>query len=325
MSPSTSSWTGCSPATRRGRSRARRTARPTSRSTPRSRTRGRAHRHGRPLSGGRRDDPHGAHRARDAGGGGEGELTSGAGPMALTLSRGRESRQARADQPSNVFLRSRSSSASRGCARSSKREAALVEFPGSPSPSRATRRSTGRTPASRSTRSSAACSARRSWRARRGRSSPRSTRGAASPWRAADASRSSTPSSPRRPPEAEDPRRPRRGGGHGHRPCAGEGRRGEARVQLPPAGAGGPCEARQVRQAARLPAVAFFSGSGPQDRDEDTVGPGGVKLSIFKVMAIGLAEKGVASLRCDDRGPRSRRACSSRRRSPRSCATLRRS
>jgi pimeloyl-ACP methyl ester carboxylesterase len=52
----------------------------------------------------------------------------------------------------------------------------------------------------------------------------------------------------------------------------------------------------------RYPAVVFISGSGPQDRDEDTMGPGGVKLSIFKVMAIALAEKGVASLRCDDRG-----------------------
>jgi dienelactone hydrolase len=55
-------------------------------------------------------------------------------------------------------------------------------------------------------------------------------------------------------------------------------------------------------KAPKLPAVVFFSGSGPQDRDEDTVGPGGVKLSIFKVMAIALANKGIASLRCDDRG-----------------------
>ncbi len=54
--------------------------------------------------------------------------------------------------------------------------------------------------------------------------------------------------------------------------------------------------------APRLPAVVFFSGSGPQDRDEDTIGPGGVKLSVFKTMAIALGEKGVASLRCDDRG-----------------------
>jgi fermentation-respiration switch protein FrsA (DUF1100 family) len=59
---------------------------------------------------------------------------------------------------------------------------------------------------------------------------------------------------------------------------------------------------RPTRTSAKLPAVVFSSGSGPQDRDEDSEGRGGLKLSIFKVMAIALAEKGVASLRCDDRG-----------------------
>jgi hypothetical protein len=57
-----------------------------------------------------------------------------------------------------------------------------------------------------------------------------------------------------------------------------------------------------ARASAKLPAVVFSSGSGPQDRDEDSEGRGGLKLSIFKVMAIALAEKGIASLRCDDRG-----------------------
>jgi fermentation-respiration switch protein FrsA (DUF1100 family) len=60
--------------------------------------------------------------------------------------------------------------------------------------------------------------------------------------------------------------------------------------------------AKADAKPVRYPAVVFFSGSGPQDRDEDTVGPGGVKLSIFKVMAVALAEQGIASLRCDDRG-----------------------
>jgi len=55
-------------------------------------------------------------------------------------------------------------------------------------------------------------------------------------------------------------------------------------------------------KAPRYPAVLFLSGSGPQDRDEDTLGPGGVKLSLFKTMAIALGQRGVASLRCDDRG-----------------------
>jgi hypothetical protein len=53
---------------------------------------------------------------------------------------------------------------------------------------------------------------------------------------------------------------------------------------------------------AALPAVAFVTGSGAQDRDEDTYGPGGLKLAIFKVIAIELGQAGIASLRCDDRG-----------------------
>jgi hypothetical protein len=51
-----------------------------------------------------------------------------------------------------------------------------------------------------------------------------------------------------------------------------------------------------------LPAVFFLTGSSPEDRDEDTVGPGGVKVSIFRHLAVSLARAGVASLRCDDRG-----------------------
>jgi len=52
----------------------------------------------------------------------------------------------------------------------------------------------------------------------------------------------------------------------------------------------------------KLPAVVFVTGSGPQDRDEDTPGEGGVKLSLFKTMAITLGNAGIASIRCDDRG-----------------------
>lgn len=51
-----------------------------------------------------------------------------------------------------------------------------------------------------------------------------------------------------------------------------------------------------------LPGVIFITGSGTQDRDEDTYGPGGLKLSIFRTMAIELGKAGIASLRCDDRG-----------------------
>lgn len=50
------------------------------------------------------------------------------------------------------------------------------------------------------------------------------------------------------------------------------------------------------------PAAVLISGSGPQDRNEDTVGPGGLKLGIFKQIAHVLSENGIAVLRYDDRG-----------------------
>jgi len=53
---------------------------------------------------------------------------------------------------------------------------------------------------------------------------------------------------------------------------------------------------------ARRPAVILLTGSGAQDRDGDTVGPGGVKSGLLKVLASALGEAGVVSLRCDDRG-----------------------
>jgi pimeloyl-ACP methyl ester carboxylesterase len=56
------------------------------------------------------------------------------------------------------------------------------------------------------------------------------------------------------------------------------------------------------QRSGRLPAVVFITGSGAQDRDEDSPGPGGLKLAIFKTMAIALGEAGIGSLRCDDRG-----------------------
>lgn len=55
-------------------------------------------------------------------------------------------------------------------------------------------------------------------------------------------------------------------------------------------------------RSATLPAVVFVTRSGPQDRDDDSPGGGGVKKALFKNIAIGLAQAGVASLRCDDRG-----------------------
>jgi fermentation-respiration switch protein FrsA (DUF1100 family) len=48
---------------------------------------------------------------------------------------------------------------------------------------------------------------------------------------------------------------------------------------------------------ARVPAVVFITGSGPQDRDEALLGH-----RPFLVIADALARRGIASLRCDDRG-----------------------
>ncbi len=50
------------------------------------------------------------------------------------------------------------------------------------------------------------------------------------------------------------------------------------------------------------PAVVLISGSGPQDRNEDTIGPGGLKFGIFKQIAHYLSEDGISVLRYDDRG-----------------------
>jgi fermentation-respiration switch protein FrsA (DUF1100 family) len=48
---------------------------------------------------------------------------------------------------------------------------------------------------------------------------------------------------------------------------------------------------------ARVPAAVFVTGSGPQDRDESLMGH-----RPFLVLADALARRGIASIRCDDRG-----------------------
>ncbi len=50
------------------------------------------------------------------------------------------------------------------------------------------------------------------------------------------------------------------------------------------------------------PAAVLISGSGAQDRDENTPGPGGLKLGIFRSIADTLTRRGIAVLRYDDRG-----------------------
>jgi fermentation-respiration switch protein FrsA (DUF1100 family) len=50
------------------------------------------------------------------------------------------------------------------------------------------------------------------------------------------------------------------------------------------------------------PAVVLITGSGAQDRDENSPGPGGLKLGIFRTIADTLTPRGIAVLRYDDRG-----------------------
>lgn len=56
------------------------------------------------------------------------------------------------------------------------------------------------------------------------------------------------------------------------------------------------------RGAGPWPAAVLITGSGAQDRDENTPGPGGLKLGIFRSIADALTRSGMAVLRYDDRG-----------------------
>lgn len=51
-----------------------------------------------------------------------------------------------------------------------------------------------------------------------------------------------------------------------------------------------------------VPAVLMLTGSGAQDRNEDSPGPGGIHFGIFRIIAERLAARGIATLRLDDRG-----------------------
>ncbi len=56
------------------------------------------------------------------------------------------------------------------------------------------------------------------------------------------------------------------------------------------------------RGSGPWPAAVLITGSGAQDRDENTPGPGGLKLGIFRRIADALTRSGIAVLRYDDRG-----------------------
>lgn len=78
----------------------------------------------------------------------------------------------------------------------------------------------------------------------------------------------------------------------------------EQRVTLPTDGkdveVGCTLELPSAPAPQKVPAVVFISGTGLQDRNGDTPGPGGLKLGLFASLADALARKGIASLRCDD-------------------------
>ncbi len=234
----------------------------------------------------------------------KGELTSGAGPMALTLSRGAESRQVRADQPSNVFLpQPFFVGFARLCPLFEAGKPALVEFPGSPITVESHQALDG---------ANAGVTLYTIERGVLGKTVVACEKGeivaALDPWSGQSMARSGRKSVLDAVVAATTRQKPKTPDALVEEDVTvtvpALGKDVEAKLAcsfLRPAPVALAKPGKSARPA-RLPAVAFFSGSGPQDRDEDTVGPGGVKLSIFKVMAIGLAEKGVASLRCDDRG-----------------------
>ncbi|HLL59863.1 MAG TPA: alpha/beta hydrolase, partial [Allosphingosinicella sp.] len=65
-------------------------------------------------------------------------------------------------------------------------------------------------------------------------------------------------------------------------------------------GPSGPLKGTMVSPAATAPLVLIIPGSGPTDRDGNN--PMGVKASTYRLLAQGLAKRGVASVRIDKRG-----------------------
>ncbi len=71
----------------------------------------------------------------------------------------------------------------------------------------------------------------------------------------------------------------------------------EVGVDNPPAGLRLACTLTEPRGRGPFPAVVLFTGSGPQDRDESLMGH-----KPFLVLSDAITRRGVAVLRCDDRG-----------------------
>jgi len=67
------------------------------------------------------------------------------------------------------------------------------------------------------------------------------------------------------------------------------------------AGPHGPLEAEQIEVGGAAHAVVIVPGSGPTDRDGNSPGAG-LATDSYKLLAEGLAQAGIASLRTDKRG-----------------------
>jgi dienelactone hydrolase len=243
----------------------------------------------------------------------KGKLAGAGTSMALTLSRGTESRDVRAEQASNVFIpQPFFVGFARLCPLLEAAAPALVEFPGNPL------RVTGKRTISAESGASAAVTLYTVDRGGLGHTAVACEKGelvaALDPWTGQGAARTGRKALLDAVAVAALRQKPKTPEGMVEEdvtvvvpatPKDDEARLACSFFRPAPAtapAASTPSSKGAIRANARVPAVAFFSGSGPQDRDEDTVGPGGVKLSVFKTIAIALAARGIASLRCDDRG-----------------------
>jgi len=232
------------------------------------------------------------------------ELKNPGGAMSLTLSRGTDSREVRAEKPSNLFLpQPFFVGFAKLCPVVEAGTPALVEFPGSPIAVSEHHALTG---------DGAGVTMYMLERGELGRTALACEKGdlvaALDPWNGQGAARAGRKAildalvlaTTRQKPKAPD--------GVAEEdmtitvPAFGKDMEAKLGCSFMKPGAVAVPAGKGPAKPTRYPAVVFISGSGPQDRDEDTMGPGGVKLSIFKFMAIALAQKGVASLRCDDRG-----------------------
>src|SRR5436190_1822377 len=72
----------------------------------------------------------------------------------------------------------------------------------------------------------------------------------------------------------------------------------EVAIEAP--GPKGPLAGTMIESVAGAPVVLIIPGSGPTDRNGDN--PLGISGSVYRQLAVGLAARGIASVRVDKRG-----------------------